>query len=484
MKINYFIKSRYILLFCLLLVVFMFPGISRSSLSFQFEGNAQHHNFTSSHLGTFSVHVGQRIIAPPSMDKSMLVVSTGKIAGSRQSGQVVALNGSTGHILWRTRLPNLSMTQPLFTKGLVIVGMGGKRMFTVNGGYSCRSRFVHGIIALNRHNGKVVWMHLTRCQVMPTPVYVHHDILGPTGGGHFIALSANNGRLLWEIPIGGWSAMSSPSRSGAQVFFGTDNSFTDQNLFYDINWKKHRIVWSHNFRHVVNLAEASPVLDNGIVFTAFMHNSYYSPIQLVAHLWNCSDMRDYTFQVVGMRSTNGDIVYHKTIDVKYLAPRAWLKDRIVSEQFYWKNWFVTAFLKVANALNIPVTLSNLNKSVPETAGIYDPPLTAWHNLIFVEPRLTGRLYALDDKSENVLWSVKTGEDVSNPNIYHGHLYLVNARGVLFVIKATNGQVILTKKLSTGTLGPGNGLLSAHHFVAGGASGELVSLQPLNKGGFS
>jgi len=462
--------------FSLWVVLFVLPITSCSSTNFQFEGNPQHYNFSHGSVHSFRVHVGGRVIAPPSMKNNRIFISSGKISENLQSGQVVAINARSGRILWRTSLPNVIMTQPVVTKKMVIVGMGGKRMFTTNKGYSCKSHFGHGIIALHTNNGKIAWMHLTRCQVMPTPTYVNHEILGPTGGGHFIALNAHNGHLLWKIPISGWSAMSSPLRSGSNVFFGTDNSFTNRNLFYGINWKSRRIIWSHNFKHVVNLAEASPVLDDGIVFTAFMHNSQYGVLKILNYFLNHKDMRYYTFDVVGMNSKNGRILYRKEIYTKSFTPGAWLHAHLIDDRIYWRNWLDAAFRKVADFINIPVSISNPNKPIPKKAGIYDPPLTAWHNIVFVEPRLTGRLYALDARSEKVLWSLKTGEDISNPSIYRGLLYLVNAKGVLYVIKACSGKVVFIKKLKTGAVGPADGLLSSHHIVVGGASGEVVSLR--------
>ncbi|EGQ63709.1 PQQ enzyme repeat protein, partial [Acidithiobacillus sp. GGI-221] len=112
---------------------------------------------------------------------------------------------------------------------------------------------------------------------------------------------------------------------------------------------------------------------------------------------------------------------------------------------------------------------------PTHPGIYDPPLTAWHRIIYVEPRLTKRLYALDAHTERILWTFRTGADVSNPNIYHGALYTVNARGILYVLNARTGKLIYTERLATGTVGPSDGLLSPYAFVVGGTSGNLVSL---------
>ncbi|MHB1269021.1 MAG: outer membrane protein assembly factor BamB family protein [Acidithiobacillus ferriphilus] len=448
--------------------------VPAASTTPQFEGNAQHLAFTPDKIGSFDTFIGQRIIAPPSVDGGTLLVTTGE-AGHRQKGQVLRIDARTGAILWRTALGNITMTQAIVAGHHIIVGLGGKRMFAVNAGYSCRSRFPHAIAALQAATGKMVWEYATHCQDMPTPAYAHHEILTPTGGGRFIALDARTGKLLWQIPIGGWSAMSSPARVGSNLYFGTDNLFTHRNDFYDIDWRTRKIRWSRNFAHTVNLAEASPVVCGNAVFTAFMRKDSYDLWDILVHLWKHTPMRDFTFEVVSLDAVTGRLLHRKGIYTRHLPPRAWIHERIVNSEIYWKNWVVAALRKIGRAVHRPVLFSSMRKSDPTHPGIYDPPLTAWHHIIYVEPRLTKRLYALDARTERILWTFRTGADISNPNIYHGTLYTVNAQGMLYVLDARTGKLIHTERLATGTVGPSDGLLSPQAFVVGGTSGNLVSL---------
>ena len=440
----------------------------------QFEGNARHLAFTPDKIGNFDTFISQHIIAPPSVDGGTLLVTTGK-AGRRQEGQVLRVDARTGAIVWRTSLSNITMTQAIVADRDVIVGLGGKRMFTVNAGYSCRSRFPHAIVALQAATGKPVWEYATHCQDMPTPDYAHHEVLTPTGGGRFIALDARTGKLLWQIHIGGWSAMSSPARVGSNLYFGTDNLFTRHNDFYDIDWRTHKIRWSRNFAHAVNLAEASPVGRGNAVFTAFMRKDSYDLWDILVHLWKHTAMRDFAFEVVSLDAATGRLIHRKNIYTRYLSPRAWIHERIISSEIYWKNWAIAALRKMGHAIHLPALFSSMRRHDPTHPGIYDPPLTAWHRIIYVEPRLTKRLYALDAHTERILWTFRTGADVSNPNIYHGALYTVNARGILYVLNARTGKLIYTERLATGTVGPSDGLLSPYAFVVGGTSGNLVSL---------
>ncbi|MCR2830138.1 PQQ-binding-like beta-propeller repeat protein [Acidithiobacillus ferrooxidans] len=440
----------------------------------QFEGNARHLAFTPDKIGNFDTFISQHIIAPPSVDGGTLLVTTGK-AGRRQEGQVLRVDARTGAIVWRTSLSNMTMTQAIVADRDVIVGLGGKRMFTVNAGYSCRSPFLHAIVALQAATGKPVWEYATHCQDMPTPDYTHHEVLTPTGGERFIALDARTGKLLWQIRIGGWSAMSSPARVGSNLYFGTDNSFTDRNDFYDIDWRTHKVRWLRNFAHAVNLAEASPVVRGNAVFTAFMRKDSYDLWDILVHLWKHTPMRDFAFEVVSLDAATGRLIHRKNIYTRHLSPRAWIHERILSSEIYWKNWVVAALRKMSHAIHLPALFSSMRRHDPTHPGIYDPPLTAWHRIIYVEPRLTKRLYALDAHTERILWTFRTGADVSNPNIYHGALYTVNARGMLYVLNARTGKLIHTEKLATGTVGPSDGLLSPYAFVVGGTSGNLVSL---------
>ncbi|WP_414039516.1 PQQ-binding-like beta-propeller repeat protein [Acidithiobacillus sp. M4-SHS-6] len=444
-----------------------------SSTVFQFEGNSRHLNISNHKLGSFTINLDERIIAPINMHKNSLFISAGE--SNPQQGKVVKVDGNDGRIIWSTKLPNISMTEPIVTRHLVIVGMGGKRMFAVNKGYSCHSPYEHGIVALYRKTGNIAWEHATRCQVMPTPAYVNHEILVPDGGGHFLSLNEKTGHLLWKTTISGWSAMSSPLLVNNQLYFGTDNSFTGKNYFYDINWKTHKVVWTKNYSHAQNLAEASPVLSHGIIYTAYMRIPPYGFLQIIRHLWRHEYMRYFTFQVVGMKAKTGDMVVNKTIYVKRLPPKTWIHQRLLDEKYYWTSWGITAIRKAAHFLGVPIHFSSMSDSDPKKAGIYDPPLTAWHRMIFVEPRLTHRLYALSDKTGRLLWTVHTGEDVSNPNIYNDKLYLVNSRGVLFTINPNNGNILSKTNLSTGSPGPADVLLSKKHLVVGGSSGKVVSV---------
>ncbi|WP_215843610.1 PQQ-binding-like beta-propeller repeat protein [Acidithiobacillus montserratensis] len=450
-----------------------FLSLAIPSSIYQFEGNSQHLNISNHTLGSFTINLNERIIAPIAIHKNTLFISAGE--SNPQQGKVVKVDGTDGRIIWSTKLPNISMTEPIVTRHLIIVGMGGKRMFALNKGDSCRSPYMHGVLAVYRRTGHIAWEHSTRCEVMPTPAYFHHDILVPDGGGHFLALKAKTGHLLWQTSIGGWSAMSSPLLSHNQFYFGTDNSFTGKNYFYDINWKTQHVEWSKNYAHAQNLAEASPVLSHGIIYTAYMRTPPYSFFQIVNHLWDHDRMRYFTFQVVGMKAKSGATVFNKTIYVKKLPPGAWIHQRLLDEKYYWISWGIAAIRKAAHFLNVPIHFSHISDNDPKKAGIYDPPLTAWHRMIFVEPRLTHRLYALRDKTGRLLWSVDTGEDVSNPNVYNDKLYLVNSRSVLFTINPGDGTVLSKLPLSTGSPGPADVLISKKHLVVGGSSGAVVSM---------
>ena len=449
-------------------------AIASASSVNQFEDNIHHLNTSNQKLGSFTINLGERIIAPINIHKNNLYISAGR--SKPQQGKVVRVDGKNGRIIWSTKLPNISMTEPIVTRHLVIVGMGGKRMFAVNKGYSCRSPYPHGVIAVHRKTGHIAWEHLTRCQVMPTPAYVNHEIIGPDGGGHFFSLNEKTGHILWKTKISGWSAMSSPLHAQNQLYFGTDNSFTGKNYFYDIDWRTHKVVWSQNLSHAQNLAEASPVLSHGIVYTAYMRNPPYAPLQIINHLWRHEKMKYFTFQVVGMQAKTGNVIFNKTIYTKRLPPNSWIHQRLLDEKYYWSNWTIAAVRRVAHFLDIPVHFSKMSNHDPEKAGIYDPPLTAWHRTIFIEPRITHILYALRVGTGRLLWSVDTGEDVSNPNIYNGKLYLVNSHGVLFVINPNNGRVLYKRHLSAGSPGPADVLLSRNHLVVGGSSGKVISVK--------
>ncbi len=471
-----YIRNSSFPLLALLLSAACLPafGASLPALpSQQFEANAEHLDRPAAEVGSFRTRIGQRIIASPVLQDGFLWVATGQ-GGKVQSGQVAKLDPQDGHVLWKKQLPNIVMTQPIVSQGLVIVGLGGNRMYFLNPGYTCHSPYEHAILGLSTKTGQVLWTHPTRCQDMPTFVAVDGLVMGPTGGKQFLALDPTTGRTVWKLPLAGWSAMSSPALAGDNLYFGTDDGVTGTHRFYDINWKERRIVWSHNFPRAVNLGEASPVLSHGLVFTAYMEKSAVPLGTLWSALRDGKSLPAITFRLAAMDAKNGRLVYDEALYSVPTNPWKWLSFSgsvwISSRDSDLEAWFHQEL----PALHLDQRLFASEQSGKQHPGIHNPPLTAWHNLIFVEPRVGGRLFALDARTGLMRWQLNTGPDISNPNIRDGWLYTVNARGVLYVVNAQTGKLAMTQNLGTGVVGPAEVVLTPGHLITGGSTGILVS----------
>ncbi|MCL5102265.1 MAG: PQQ-binding-like beta-propeller repeat protein [Candidatus Marsarchaeota archaeon] len=224
-------------------------------------------------------------------------------------GGILALNLTTGKQVWVKIFPDQIMTQPLTAKGLVYVGLGNGYGSYYNETFK-DGKFVglsglNGVVALNTTTGKIVWYDPTIVSHMPSFVYYNNTLIVVPGAGagkdsiFLYALNASSGKVKWKLFIGGYSAMSSPVFAGGNIYFGTGevgnypefsgnnstNLLTYNDTFFAVNLSTRSVIWSHKFNSNDGTQDSSPIYYNGIVVTGFDPlNSSAAPSNIPANV--------------------------------------------------------------------------------------------------------------------------------------------------------------------------------------------------------
>lgn len=433
----------------------------------QFEQNPQHLDYLPETVAPFRLDLHQRIVVLPRYHQGVLYVATGQ-GGAHPAGSVAAVSALTGKLLWKTTVPNIAMTEPVVGENRVLVGLGGNRMYFRNVGYGCYSPYPHEWLALNAKTGKPVWTLPTRCQDMPTPFLAGGLVIGPAGGDHIPAVDLRSGKLAWKLDLHGWSAMSSPAVMGPLFYVGLNGLRPDDNRFYAINWKTHRIVWSHAFPKAENLSEPSPVVGQGRVFTAFMERG----TTVYKQITPSGFFPAWDFYVVALNASTGKLLWKRYLYTEYRRePQGFTNKLALFGHFLYRGILgeLDHWLPGVNRYLVG------NATAKTKAGIHNPPLTYWKGEVFVEPRTGHRLYALDAATGRILWTYRTQTTIANPNIRGGRLYTVSLSGYLTVLNPKTGKPLFSEQLPMGGVGPTEVLLTRNGIVAGGTNGVLLSI---------
>jgi outer membrane protein assembly factor BamB len=181
---------------------------------------------------------------------------------------VIALDRTDGKVIWRTRMPNTTMTTPIVADGLVIVGTG-KDHVAVDRGQTLIWGVPGGdeIAALDAKNGHVVWTYKTVGEDMPSPALVRiggrDAIVFANGDDHVRALDVQTGHLIWSTPLLGVSTMSSAAALNGVVYVlaGVAASMHLPDHVYAVSASDGRILWAAPYGN----ADDSPVVGDGHV---------------------------------------------------------------------------------------------------------------------------------------------------------------------------------------------------------------------------
>ncbi len=230
-------------------------------------------NHNSVYSGGFTISHGYSLtLASSGLEQAPSVVGSAAYVGTNNN-QVYAVNLTTGAIEWGVAVPNMVMTTPLVSGGLVVVGIGNSafRRYSNARGW-IRGAGVNGVMAFDAATGAQVWYYPTVGEDMATPLIYGGEVLEVTGSGRLIAVSLSTGKLLWSKTLRGFDSFSSPILVGSNLYVATNSYYSaypaTRSTVWDINLDTRRVVWSTHLKVASGLSDCSLASDGSRLFVA------------------------------------------------------------------------------------------------------------------------------------------------------------------------------------------------------------------------
>lgn len=180
---------------------------------------------------------------------------------------VYALDARTGRLLWKTTTDNVVMSTPVVKDGIVIIGTGKDGWLNPDATDSTVQIWGRpqgdSIYALSAASGKVLWKFHTVGDDMASAAIDGDTVVFGNGDLHAYGLDLHNGKLKWQIPIGGVASMDSTTIVSHVAFISTCRVAPHRCETIAANVSDGGIKW----RSDVGSADASPAVSDGVVVT-------------------------------------------------------------------------------------------------------------------------------------------------------------------------------------------------------------------------
>ena len=188
----------------------------------------------------FSFNAKSPIVDTPTIVNGVAYFGTSAM-GKSAVNYMYAITASSGRLIWKYKVDNEIMTQPLVVGNIVYVG-SGNNLYKNGKGVFIRGVGQSAIYAINSTTGKLVWMHITNGENMPSFAYKSGSLYVANGGKHFYAMDALTGKVYWRDSLLGVVSMSSIDISGNIAYFG--EGLPEQNQYVAaINIVTKKILW-------------------------------------------------------------------------------------------------------------------------------------------------------------------------------------------------------------------------------------------------
>jgi outer membrane protein assembly factor BamB/O-antigen ligase len=241
----------------------------------------------------------------------------GRLYVNLERGMTVALDASTGRILWRHRAPGPTASTPAIAGGRVIV--------STHGG---------AISALRSSDGALLWQLRTNVPVESSPVVVGNAVYVGAADGRLFSLWAGSGRVRWIYNVAG-RISSSPSVLKGRVyittyrggifclqaatgrrlwsrFFGR-NAFQGDSFYSSPSTDGVRVFAASKSGFVVALSATS----GRTIWSASTNTEIYGTPSVAHGLINVADLSGY---VRAFRASNGTEVWRTRVSGRVLGP--------------------------------------------------------------------------------------------------------------------------------------------------------------------
>ncbi len=308
-------------------------------------------------------------------------------------------------------LESMVMTQPVIVGNILYIGSGNDFVnFTMP---------QNNVLAINMLTGAVIWNISTVQENMPTFAYFNGSVIvlpGLGGNGYLHAYNLSTGMPIWNLSLGGYSAMSSitlvdniayiglrnimePSTRGAN----TSNLFTPihNSTFYAVDLRTHKIIWSRVFNVSLGVQDTSPSVWGNIIVTGYAIP--ITPVQKASSTYASPKYKIKAY-LAGLNASNGKLLWTFYMGSGYVGPRIEIN-----------------------------------------------PTSAYNNLVYSDTFSTGVLYAINMTTGTKVWAINTGPTTSDVNMVGGYAILANSiNGTVFVIDSKgNVKSIIDMNMHTG-----------------------------------
>jgi outer membrane protein assembly factor BamB len=170
----------------------------------------------------WAYNTGGRMNASPSIYENRVCIST-------YAGSIFCLDRRNGRKLWSTYIKRNAFSYESFYAS---ASTDGQRLYTTSRAGK--------IVALSAGSGRVLWTHQMDDWGYATPAIAHGRVFVGGFDGRVRALRATDGRVAWEVPVGG--AVLAPALVvGELVFVSTRPNFETVGL----RASDGKIVWRH-----------------------------------------------------------------------------------------------------------------------------------------------------------------------------------------------------------------------------------------------
>lgn len=301
---------------------------------------------------------------------------------------------------------------------------------------------IDGVVAYRAKTGNRVWTFPILEGVEPSGILFKETLFIPGGDGHFYALKAGTGEMIWKIPTK-TENIGQPSYDSTRgvVYFQTGLS-----SLYAVDAESGRILWTYVRQDTSQFSirgSSRPSLYQNLVFSGFSDGSLVAFNKDTGSVvWEVFLNRNRRFRDIDASPVvDGDLIYVQAFDDQLYCISA------LQGSVQWKTDF----------------------------GGYDGVLIDRENIF--ASTTDNQVVALDKKSGNVRWKYSSQHGLpTKPVPYKGMIVFGESQGSLVFLNAQSGKV-------EGKFAPGRGIMSTPavidpksqvYFVSG--EGNLYALE--------
>ena len=230
---------------------------------------------------------------------SQPIVANGKIYTLDAYGKLSAIDLASGNVLWQVRVASKEKQSEVFGGG---IAYSNNKLF-VTVGYN-------EVLALSANNGGLIWLYKTESPIRATPTASEDKVFVQTVNNQTIALD-NTGKLLWKhsglSETAGILGSAGPTVDKDIVVV----AYTSGEL-YALRAENGRVLWTDNLSTLKNIGALSklsnirglPVIENGLLI-AISHAQKLVAIDMR------SGMRVWQKEIGGVETPiiSGDFIY-------------------------------------------------------------------------------------------------------------------------------------------------------------------------------